>query len=103
MLSLLLATAWTSPLWAKVDLTELSLEQLLDVEVVSASRVAQKSSDAPSAVTVLRGEDFRVYGWRTLAEALNSVRGFLTTRGGEYTYAAVRGFATPAITTVACC
>jgi len=78
-----------------VDLTEFSLEQLMDVEVVSASRFAQKTSDAPSAVTVLHGEDFRAYGWRTLAEALNSVRGFLTTNGREYTYVAVRGFATP--------
>lgn len=94
-LPLLLAAAWAPPVLAKVDLTELSLEQLLDVEVVSASRVAQKASDAPSAISVLRSEDFRAYGWRTLAEALNSVRGFLTTNGDEYTFVAVRGFATP--------
>jgi outer membrane receptor protein involved in Fe transport len=95
LLSLLLAAAWAPPALAKVDLTELSLEELLDVEVVSASRLSQKASEAPSAISVLRGEDFRAYGWRTLAEALNSVRGFLTTNGGEYTYVAVRGFATP--------
>ena len=95
VMTLLLAGAWATPAGARQDLTELSLEQLLDVQVVSASRTAQKASDAPSAVTVLRGEDFRAYGWRTLAEALNSVRGFLTTNGREYTYVAVRGFATP--------
>ena len=95
VMTLLLAGAWATPAGARQDLTELSLEQLLDVEVVSASRSAQKASDAPSAVTVLRGEDFRAYGWRTLAEALNSVRGFLTTNGREYAYVAVRGFATP--------
>jgi outer membrane receptor protein involved in Fe transport len=95
VLSLSLASLLITPAWAKVDLTELSLEQLLDVEVVSASRYAQRASDAPSSVSVLSGEDFRAYGWRTLAEALNSVRGILTTTGGEYTYAAVRGFATP--------
>ncbi len=95
LLSLLLVAAWAPPALAKVDLTELSLEQLLDEEIVSASRVSQKASDAPSAITVLRKEDFRAYGWRTLAEALNSVRGFLTTNGDEYTYVAVRGFATP--------
>jgi iron complex outermembrane receptor protein len=95
ILPLLLLAAWAPPVLAKVDLTELSLEELLDVEVVSASRIAQKASDAPSAVSVLRGEDFRAYGWRTLAEALNSVRGFLTTNGDEYTYVSMRGFATP--------
>lgn len=95
VLALALATVLIPPAWAKVDLTELSLEQLLDMEVVSASRYAQRVSDAPSSVSVLSGDDFRAYGWRTLAEALNSVRGILTTTGGEYTYAAVRGFATP--------
>lgn len=77
------------------DLTDLSLEDLLDVQVVSASRHVQKASEAPSSVTVLHGEDFRTWGWRTLAEALNSVRGFLTTNGREYTYVAARGFSTP--------
>jgi outer membrane receptor protein involved in Fe transport len=98
LLPLLLAAAWATPAWAKTDMNELSLEQLLaedTVEVVSASRFAQKTSDAPSAVSVLSSEDFRAYGWRTLAEALNSVRGFLTTNGHDYTYVAVRGFATP--------
>jgi iron complex outermembrane receptor protein len=95
LLVLLLTAVWSRNACAKADLTEFSLEQLLDVEVVSASRVAQKASDAPSAISVLHAEDFRAYGWRTLAEALNSVRGFLTTTGGEYTSVAVRGFATP--------
>lgn len=91
----LVATAWSAGAVAKADLDALSLEELLNIEVVSASRVAQKASEAPSAVTVLRSEDFRAYGWRTLAEALNSVRGFLVTGGGEYDYVSVRGFATP--------
>lgn len=98
LLALLLAAAWVAPVWAKTDMNELSLEQLMaedTLEVVSASRFVQKAGDAPSAVTVLSKEDFRAYGWRTLAEALNSVRGFLTTNNHEYTSVAVRGFATP--------
>lgn len=98
VLALLVATAWGEPVWAKADPIGFSLEQLLTeeaVEVISASRFVQKASAAPSAVSVLRSEDFRAYGWRTLAEALNSVRGFLTTNSHEYTSAAVRGFATP--------
>lgn len=97
-LCLVLATTWSTNAMARNDVTGLSLEQLMDVEtveVVSASRFSQTPSEAPSAVSVLTSEDIRAYGWRTLAEALNSVRGFLTTDGHEYTYAAVRGFSAP--------
>ncbi|MEY2632855.1 MAG: hypothetical protein RIR00_1509 [Pseudomonadota bacterium] len=77
------------------DFTELSLEQLLDVEIVSASRFTQRASDAPSAVSVLTANDIRDYGWRTLAEALNSVRGFVTSSDRTYSYAGIRGFSPP--------
>jgi outer membrane receptor for ferrienterochelin and colicin len=45
---------------APLDLTELSLEQLMAVEVQSVSKYAQNTLDAPSAVTVLTAEDFRI-------------------------------------------
>ena len=73
ILTLLLATAWGELAWAKVDMLELSLEQLMDVEVVSASRFAQKTSDAPSAVTVLHGEDFRAYGWHNQTMTITTI------------------------------
>lgn len=95
---LLLATLWATGALAGNDLTGLSLEQLMDVEtveVVSASRFSQTPSEAPSAVSVLTDDDIRAFGWRTLAEVLNSVRGFLTTNGHEYVYTSVRGFSTP--------
>ena len=75
-----------------VDLTELSLEQLLSVEIISASRLGQKSSQAPSAVSVLTASDIRTFGWRTLAEALNSMRGLFTSNDRNYSYLGVRGF-----------
>lgn len=53
-------------------LYDLPLDQLVNVEVVSASRFKQKSSEAPSAGEVVTSEDIRSYGWRTLADALNS-------------------------------
>ena len=94
-LALALSAVLAAPAHAGDELTELSLEELLDQEVVSASRFSQRASDAPSSVTVLREEDFRTWGWRTLAEALNSVRGFLATNNREFTGASVRGFAAP--------
>ena len=61
------------------ELTELSLDQLLNVEVVSASRYAQRASDAPAAVTVVTAADICALGYRNLADALQGVPGFYTT------------------------
>jgi outer membrane receptor protein involved in Fe transport len=80
---------------AQTDFTALSLEQLLNVEIVSASRFAQKASEAPSAVTVIQRDDIRQYGWRNLAEVLNSVRGFQTSYDRYFRFAGVRGFLPP--------
>lgn len=91
----LFLTGSACPALAHTDLTELSLEQLLDVEIVSASHFTQKASDAPSAVTVIRSEEIRQYGWRNLAEVLNSVRGFHTTYDRYFHHAGIRGFLPP--------
>ncbi len=74
---------------------DLSLEELVNVEVESASRFKQKSSEAPSAVEVLTAENIRNYGWRTLADALNSIRGLYIRNDRNYTYLGNRGFSRP--------
>lgn len=74
------------------DLTALPLEQLMTLEVVSASRFPQKVSQAPSAVTIITAEDIRAYGYRTLADALRSVRGLHGTYDRNYNYLGVLGF-----------
>jgi len=80
------------------DLRDLSLEELMEVEVqtvVSASRYRQKVSEAPSSVTIITFEDIRKYGYRTLADILRSVRGFYVTYDRNYQYLGVRGFGRP--------
>jgi outer membrane receptor for ferrienterochelin and colicin len=59
---------------AELDLTDLSLQQLLDIDVVGASRFEQKSSTAPASVSVVTADDIRAYGYRTLADILNGTR-----------------------------
>ncbi|KQV61933.1 hypothetical protein ASE26_08580 [Duganella sp. Root198D2] len=74
------------------DLTTLPLEQLMSMEVYSASRFNQKATQAPSNVTILTSADIRAYGWRTLADALRSIRGLYTSNDRSYSYLGARGF-----------
>ena len=77
------------------DLTALSLEQLLKVEVVSASRYAQTLAEAPASVTVIDERELRQHGYRNVAEALVTVPGVYSSNDRNYTYLGVRGFNRP--------
>jgi iron complex outermembrane receptor protein len=77
------------------DLTELSLEQLLDVKVSSASKFEQRASDAPSAVQVISREEIEQHGWRTLSEALASLPGIYINNDRVYDFPGARGFQIP--------
>jgi outer membrane receptor for ferrienterochelin and colicins len=78
-----------------VDLTELSLEELLSIPVYAPSRRAQAMTDAPSYVTVVTADEIRRYGYRTLADVLNGVSGFHVTYDRLYRHVGVRGFGQP--------
>ena len=73
------------------DLTALSIEELLTVDIINASRLGQKPSEAPSSITTLTARDIRTFGWRTLAEALNAMRGLYVSNDRNYSYLGVRG------------
>lgn len=79
----------------QTDLMQMSIEELLTLEVYSASKFAQKTTEAPAAVSIVTAADIRNHGYRTLADILASVRGLFVTNDRNYRYVGVRGFNRP--------
>ena len=77
------------------DLTSLSLESLMALTVVGASKYEQKQSEVAAAVSVVTRSEIKAFGWRTLADALASLPGVHTTYDRQYTYLGTRGFGLP--------
>ena len=55
------------------DLTGLSIEELMDVEVILTSKKPRKLSQAAAAIFVITGEDIRRSGVTSISEALRMV------------------------------
>jgi len=83
---------------AESELTDLSLDQLLQVEVQTVSKYAQTLEKVPAIVTVVSGEDFKRYGWRTVVDMLRTVPGFFVSNPTRlYEHVGVSGLNAPKI------
>jgi len=68
-------------LWAgELDLTRLSIEELMAIKVTSVSKKEQHLSDSPAAVFVITNEDLRRSGVTNIPDALRMVPGMNVAR-----------------------
>ena len=91
--ALLVLAGISHPAFARdPDLIALDLEQLMNLKVVTVAKAPQALADAPASLTVLTAADIKAHGYRTLLDALNSIRG-LTSSYDRYTnFLGVRGY-----------
>jgi iron complex outermembrane recepter protein len=76
------------------DLTEMSLEQLMNIRVTSVSKREESLFEAPAAVYVLTAEDLRRSGARSIPEALRLVPGLQVAQSDANKWdISARGFA----------
>jgi iron complex outermembrane recepter protein len=77
----------------QVDLTTKDLDELMNIEVTSASRKEEKLFEIPAAVYVITQEDIRRSGLTSIPEILRMVPGLNVARINESTWAiSTRGF-----------
>jgi iron complex outermembrane receptor protein len=87
-------SAEVTPKPKSVDLTELPLEALMEVEVpkvYGASKIEQKTTEAPASITIVSADEIKKYGYRTLADILASAPGFFVSYDRNYAFLGTRG------------
>jgi len=80
LIAALLVAGSPVQLWAQVtspprDLTRVSIEDLLNIEITSAAKKEQRAEDVPAAVFVITQDDIRRSGLRSLPELFRLVPG----------------------------
>jgi iron complex outermembrane receptor protein len=77
------------------DIADLPLEQLLQTEIITATKIARQVSDAPSAVAIVTADDIRTFGYRSLTDILDSMRGLFMAHNRAYAFVSGRGYGNP--------
>ena len=77
---------------------ETSTDQILFQEiptVVGASKYEQKTTEAPSYISIVTADEIKRYGYRNLAEIVGSVAGFYSNYDRTNNYIGLRGLSLP--------
>jgi outer membrane receptor protein involved in Fe transport len=75
-----------------VNVMDMSLEDLLKVEITTASKKPEKVIDIPASVVIVTRADIEKYGYQTLAEVLENIPGLYQTDDFSTQNFGVRGF-----------
>ena len=67
------------------DITDTTIEQLMGLRVVTASRTDERVTDAPARVHVITEGQIRRRGYRSLTDVLKDISEFKVDIGGEPT------------------
>lgn len=98
VLALILMLSPITTAWAQEedfqDFSELSIEDMLNTKVVSASKVEQSIMEAPNSIWVIKAQDIRQSGARTIPEALKLAPGvYVAQISGNEWVVTIGGFA----------
>ncbi|MCP4216073.1 MAG: TonB-dependent receptor [bacterium] len=77
------------------DVMDMDLEDLLDVEITTAGKQAEKISEIPASIVLVTRDDIEKYGYQTLEEVLESIPGLYQTNDYTSKCFGLRGFWTP--------
>lgn len=71
----------------EIDIFDLSLEELMQVEVISASNVKEKLSDVPATMIIITQTDIQERGYKNLVEMLADLPGMdLSVKNGQLAF-----------------
>ena len=85
--------AETSPLLSPENFSQMSLEDLSNIEITSVSRQPERILDAPAAITVITSEDIRRSGVTSIPEALRLADNLTVAQKNSHDWAiSARGF-----------
>src|SRR5687767_9072603 len=90
--------ALSSSALAQTELPDLDIEDLVTMDagqVFGASERLQPALEAPASVSFITAAEIARYGYRTLADVLNAVRGMYVVDDRNYSVIGARGFALP--------
>ncbi len=74
---------------------ETTLEDLLNIEINTATKYNKKVTEVPASVSIVTSDDIERYGYDNLAEVLTQLSGYYTSYDRNYTYLGARGFSRP--------
>jgi outer membrane cobalamin receptor len=77
---------------SEVNIPDFSIEQLMNIKVVTASKQEQQISDIPASVEVITRADIEAYGYHSLSEILSNALGMYKIDDYRNVSFGVRGF-----------